>query len=206
MIKGIKYTFFISIVVFSTFWFATEWSLIDWPWEAFIALIAALAALARIIYQDDKAFSKLQKKFTLLCEHDLNLISDIFTVFPVEETTRFFKEHDFANSFRDSKTKGLFYFVDYWDVVDKKFIDVELEKQRSEFFIYAKDVARNIAQYTSPKSADLQSVDPYGRNTDFHLDPLIEQDIKMLNATSSAFFEKYEAFIKYCLHRKSVCK
>lgn len=161
--------------------------------------LAFLAALGAILAKDP-----LRARFASPQEgssaHDKALFQSFLSALPPNQTTRFFKEHDFGGSFPKSEVAPLYSFVSTWDSVDKEFLDEDLEKKKKALYSFASELSNEIAGRTVPlRSGDLVSVfSDQQRATGQPRPASVIEDAKVLNEKSSLFVPMYEEFIRIC--------
>jgi hypothetical protein len=165
----------------------------------FEAGLAFLAALGAILAKDPirARFASPQKGGSF---HDRTLFQSFLSALPPNQTTSFFKEHDFGGSFPKSAVAPLYSFVSTWGSVDKEFLDKELEKKKKALYSFASELSNEIASRTVPlKSGELVSVfSDQQRATGQPRPASVIEDAKVLNEKSALFVPMYEDFIRIC--------
>ena len=161
--------------------------------------LAFLAVLGVVLAKDPirAGFAAPEKTISA---HDKELFRAFTDLLPPNQTTRFFKEHDFGGPFAKSDVAPLYSFVETWDSVDREFLDEELEKKRKAIYALASELAHEIAGRTVPlRSGDFISVfSDQQRATGQPRPASVIEDAKVLNEKSSSFVPKYEEFIRLC--------
>lgn len=137
--------------------------------------------------------------------HDKDLFAQFLKDFPPEKTTRFFREHNFGDSFQRSNIVPLNTFVETWESVEKEFLDKSLEEKRKALYSVAFQFASEIACRTVPlRGGQLASVySDQQRGAGPRPESVIE-DAKVLNKCASLFLPVYEDFIRTCRSKLSV--
>ena len=161
--------------------------------------LAFLAALGAILAKDPirAHFASPQERSST---HDKALFQSFLSALPPNQTTSFFKEHDFGGSFSKSAVAPLHSFVSTWGSVDKEFLDEDLEKKKKALYSFASELSNEIAYRTFPlRSGDHFSVfsDQQGATGQPRPESVIE-DAKVLNEKSALFVPMYEDFIRTC--------
>lgn len=160
--------------------------------------LAFLAALGFILARDS-----IRAKFAKPGNgqaHDKELFNSLLAALPPNQTSRFFREHDFGGSFQSADVKPLYRFADTWESVENEFLDQELERKNKDFYKVALDLASEISGRTVPlKGNTLSSVySDNQRNTGGPRPPSVIEDAKVLNLKSAEFVKKYEEFVRVC--------
>lgn len=114
------------------------------------------------------------------------------------ESINMLQQQDFANSFNIARLANLEKFVDGWNIVEREFLDVELEHMRKELW----DICSSFCDKLSLGAYDLNGgpifsciPDAY-RGTDNwpkHVDDKIDE----LNKLSTSCFERYKEFVRF---------
>lgn len=161
--------------------------------------LAFLAALGAILAKDPirAHFASPQEGSST---HDKALFQLFLSALPPNQTTSFFKEHDFGGSFPKSAVAPLYSFVSTWGSVDKEFLDEDLEKKKEALYSFASELSNEIACRTVPlTSGDFVSVfSDQQRATGQPRPESVIEDAKVLNEKSALFVPIYEDFIRTC--------
>lgn len=196
MRKFIEDLFALAALVGTEAWFLNGYFANQPEFEPALAFLAALGFVlakyplrARLVAPEKSASA-----------HDKELFRAFTDLLPPNQTTRFFKEHDFGGSFSRSDVAALYSFVKTWDSVDKEFLDEELEAKRKVIYSLASELANEIAGRTVPvRSGDQISVfSDQQRATGQPRPASVIADAKVLNEKSSMFVPKYEEFVRLC--------
>jgi hypothetical protein len=132
--------------------------------------------------------------------HDKELFNLLLAALPPNQTSKFFREHDFGGSFHSADVKPLYRFADTWESVENEFLDPELERKNKDFYKVALDLASEISSRTVPlKGNTLSSVySDNQRNAGGPRPPSVIEDAKVLNLKSAEFVKRYEEFVRAC--------
>ncbi|MGA3799395.1 hypothetical protein ACPCYX_16740 [Pseudomonas fluorescens] len=132
--------------------------------------------------------------------HDKALFEKLLTALPPNQTSRFFKEHDFGGAFLRADVVQLYGFADTWESVENEFLDKDLERKNKEFYKEASNFATEISRRTVPLR-DKVFASVYSdnqRDAGGPRPPSIIEDAKVLNLMSVEFVKKYEDFVRAC--------
>lgn len=186
----------VALVVGAEAWFLKGYFADKPEFEPALAFLGALGVLL--------AKEPVRARFTSAHEsaaaHDKELFQEFLDLLPPNQTTAFYKEHDFGGSFRRSAVQPLFAFAGIWRSVDKEFLDRDLEEKRRSLHKFASELVDEIAARTVPlRNSDLASVfSDQQRMTGEPRPPSVIEDAKVLNEKSSLFVPMYEDFVRTC--------
>lgn len=195
MRKFIEDLFAIAMLIGTEAWFLKGYYAGQSDFEPALAFVASLGVL--LAKDPIRAHFKPADGNT---NHDQQLFQSFLNVLPPNQTTRFFKEHDFGDSFLKSDVAPLYAFVETWDSVEKEFLDKELESKRNSLYALASELASEIAGRTVPlRGGDFVSVfsDQQRASGQPRPDSVIN-DAKVINGKASQFVPKYEEFVRIC--------
>jgi len=148
MRKFVEDCFSVAFLVGSEAWFLKGYFSGQPDFEPGLAFLAALGAIL--------AKDPIRVRFASSQEggssHDKALFQSFLSALPPNQTTSFFKEHDFGGSFPKPAVAPLYSFVSTWGSVDKEFLDEDLEKKKKALYSFASELANEIACRTVPLS------------------------------------------------------
>ena len=197
MRKFVEDFFAVAFLVGSEAWFLKGYFVGQPDFEPGLAFLAALGAiLAKDPIRAHFASSSPEGS----SPHDKALFQSFLSALPPNQTTSFFKEHDFGGSFQKSAVVPLHAFVSTWSSVDKEFLDEDLEKKKKALYTFASELSGEIACRTVPlRNGDLVSVfSDQQRATGQPRPESVIEDAKVLNEKSAQFVPMYEEFIRAC--------
>lgn len=128
--------------------------------------------------------------------NDVQLYKDLIALFSAG-VMKFYKEHDFGESFDRKCLEPLFEFVDGWDNAHREFVDPALEKLRLDFSESAQNLSSSIVKNTTPNRYGHVSVVPDGMPPGPRPKHILEE-AKEMNDNASIFHQKYEALVREC--------
>jgi hypothetical protein len=196
MRKLLENFFTVAALVGTEAWFLKGYFSNQPDFEPALAFIAALgAALAK-----DPIRARFVSSEEPASVHDKELFRSFTNLLLPNETSKFFKEHDFGGPFPKSEVAPLYSFVNSWGSVDKEFLDEKLELKRKAIYALAGELVNEIGSRTVPiRSGDFISVFSDQQRATGQPRPIsVIEDAKILNEKSSLFASKYEEFVRLC--------
>jgi hypothetical protein len=196
MRKFVEDFFAVAFLVGSEAWFLKGYFAGQPDFEPGLAFLAALGA----ILAKDPIRARFASSQEGSSSHDKALFQSFLSALPPNQTTSFFKEHDFGGSFQKSAVAPLYAFVSTWGSVDNEFLDEDLEKKKKALYSFASELSSEIACRTVPlRNGDLVSVfSDQQRATGQPRPESVIEDAKVLNEKSAQFVPMYEDFVRAC--------
>lgn len=194
--KGFIVNLFAIIALVGTeAWFLQGYFSGNPEYEPALAFLAALG----VLIANGPVLAKLVKPVNGQA-HDKALFEKLLAALPPNQTSRFFKEHDFGGSFLRTEVTPLYQFADNWKSVENEFLDQELESKNKEFYQCALEFASEITSRTVPLKGSLHSsvYSDNQRSAGGPRPPSVIEDAKVLNLKSVEFVKKYEDFVRAC--------
>jgi len=135
---------------------------------------------------------------------DLGLFGEFINSFSSKsDSLNLLRDHDFSNSFNNSSTDQIDSFINYWDVAEKTFHDVEIEGKKKELY----DAC---AKFSRQLSEDAGSIGTGGRMSavpdnylgdDWNWPEFVINRIKKLNGLASDCYKTHQEFVTLCKTR-----
>ena len=196
MRKFVEDFFAIAVLVGAEAWFLKGYFAGQPDFEPGLAFLVALGA----VLAKDPIRTHFASPKEGGANHDKALFQSFLNALPPNQTTSFFKEHDFGGSFHKSAVAPLYSFVSNWGTVDKEFLDEDLEKKKKAFYSFASELSGEIACRTVPlRNGDLVSVFSDQQRASGRPRPgSVIEDAKALNEKSAQFVPMYENFVRAC--------
>lgn len=196
MQKFVEDLFAVVLLVGTEAWFLNGFFAGQPDFESGLAFLAALG----VVLAKDPVRAHFAPRLETNSGHDKELFQSFLNLLPPNQTTRFFREHDFGGSFSKSDVAPLHAFVETWNSVDKEFLDRELEEKRKALYSFASQLATEISGRTVPINAgDFCSVfSDQQRATGQPRPAHVIEDARVLNEKSLLFVPIYEEFVRLC--------